>query len=651
MSATQILIVEDERLVATALQNELAQFGYGVVGIASTAKDAVDKAIAAKPDLVLMDINLKGNSDGIDAALEIHKRCGIPVVYLSAFSDPQTVARASQTGAFGYLLKPYEEQELRTTIEIVLAKHRAEKELDEARRWLAAIHAGIDDAILAVDPEMRIRFINPAAQTLVGVRREDATGMHLKDFCRLQDSEGQFSIDRLAFRAIGEGRPVELPSGLSAVSTDKHQTPVEGSFSAIHDSRGEFLGMALTLRNISARLEIERLRHHEEERMRRVQKMDAVSRVVGGLSQHLNNLLTVILGNTSLALATLPEESESWASFHEVESAAQTASQIVQRMILFSTLPGRPSSQIQPSDPNELVAMFSESARYQLDDRISVDFAPQAGAWQIAVDELLFGQALLELAMNAQDAMPTAGQLKLALENVTRTKSALSSHPGGYAGQFVRLRVSDNGCGIKSALRDQIFEPCVTTKTTGTAVGLGLSLVRAIMEQHHGWIEFDSQASSGTQFDLYFPRYGAESAAPRKARSSEPSSESTPAILLADADPLVRDVGRRILESEGYKVLLAEDGAQAVAIYQREPDRIDLAILDLNLPRLSAYAVLERFVEMNPSVKVLFSGGYLMEDLTGSQGQTLGVITKPYHQSELVEMVRRSLSTASILVT
>jgi PAS domain S-box-containing protein len=374
MSATQILIVEDERLVATALQNELAQFGYSVVGIASAAKDALDRAVASKPDLVLMDINLKGNSDGIDAALDIHNRCGIPVVYLSAFSDPQTVARASKTGAFGYLLKPYEEQELRTTIEIVLAKHRAERELDEARRWLAAIHSGIDDAILAVDPEMRVRLLNPAAQTLVGLRQEDTLGMRLQDVCRLQDSTGQFSIDRLAFRAIGEARPVELPGMISVVSSDNHQTPVEGSFSAIHDSRGEFLGMVLTLRSISARLEIEILRRQEEERVLRVQKMDAVSRVVGGLSQHLNNLLTVILGNTSLALAALPDEAESWTSFHEVESAAQTASQIVQRMILFSTLSGRPFSPMQPSDPNELVAVFAASAKYQLDDRISVDF-------------------------------------------------------------------------------------------------------------------------------------------------------------------------------------------------------------------------------------------------------------------------------------
>jgi CheY-like chemotaxis protein len=253
--------------------------------------------------------------------------------------------------------------------------------------------------------------------------------------------------------------------------------------------------------------------------------------------------------------------------------------------------------------------------------------------------------------MNAQDAMQGAGQLKLELENVTFARSKLSSHSGEYPGQFVHVRVSDTGCGINSALREQIFEPCFTTKEESAAVGLGLALVRAIMEQHHGWIECNSRVKSGTQFDLYFPRYGAEFGAPMKATSRQKRSGATPTILLADADPMVRDVGQRILEAEGYDTLLAEDGAQAVAIYQRDHERIDLAILDLSLPRLSAYAVLERFVEINPAAQVLFSGGYLMEDLTGSHGHTLGVITKPYRQSELVQIVRRALSRVLAVAT
>ncbi len=647
MSASQILVVEDERLVATALQNELAQFGYGVVGIASSANEAVEKAIERKPDLVLMDINLKGNADGIDAAQKIHDRCGIPVVYLSAFSDPTTVARASETGAFGYLLKPYEEQELRTTIEMAIAKHRAEHQLEETRRWLAAIHNGINDAVITVDPEMRIRFINTATETLTGWRKADAVGAPLTTVCHLVAANGPLALDDMARQVVWDVRTVELPATTWIISKDNRETPVEGALSAIHDSRREFLGMVLTLRNISARLELERLHRQDEEQARRAQKMDAVSRLAGGLAQHLNNLLTVILGNTSLALTAALEEAESRAVLQRVEVAAQRAAVLVQRLLMFSALSGRPANQLQPTDLNDLVAKCLKDIEHQLHARISLDYKPAGSIWKVAADELLLGQALLELAQNAQDAMPEGGQLKLEIENVAFTQADLSNHPDGFVGEFVRLRVSDTGRGMKPAIRARIFEPCFTTKEIGAAAGLGLALVHAVAEQHHGWIECDSHANSGTRFDLYFPRYGVEAIAPLTSAIQKQPAGSPPTILLADADPMVRDVGRRILQAEGYRVLLAEDGSQAVAIYQQE--RIDLAILDLNMPRLSAYAVLERFVDLNPGAKVLFSGGYLTEDLTGDEGHTLGVITKPYRQTELVEMVRRALSHAPTL--
>jgi two-component system, cell cycle sensor histidine kinase and response regulator CckA len=649
MSATQILVVEDERLVATALQNELGQFGYGVSGIASSATEAVEKALAGKPDLILMDIGLKGTGDGIDAAQKIHDRCGIPVVYLSAYSDPATVARASETGAFGYLLKPYEEQELRTTIEIALAKHRAEQQLEETRRWLAAIHNAIDDAVIATDAQQNIRFINSAAQTLTGWRKEDVVGLPLRAVCRLVETSGPIVLDEMAARVVRTGRTLELPAAIQVVSQDNRETPVEGALSAIRDSRGELLGIVLAFRNISVRLELELLRRQDEERARRLQKLDAISRLAGGLSQHLNNLLTVILGDTSLALTATSESTESWASLKQVEVAAQRAAQIVQRMMLFSTLSGRPANQFHPADPNQLITKCLKSVGAHLDDRVSLKFTPADGIWKIAADEQLLGQSLLELALNSQDAMPEGGRLNLELQNVQISPPDLSNHPRRYLGDFVRLRVSDTGPGMPQAIRAHLFEPGFTTKEVGTAAGLGLALVHAVVEQHHGWIECQSQADSGMQFDLYFPRYGAELAATSNSGVQQQPVDDTPTLLLADADPMVRDVGRRILEAEGYRVLLAEDGLQAVAIYQQAQQRIDLAILDLNLPRLSAYAVLERLVEMNPIAQALFSGGYHTEDLTEGQGHTLGVITKPYRPTDLVEMVRRALSHASMV--
>jgi signal transduction histidine kinase len=375
MPTTQILVVEDEGLVATALQSELEQFGYTVSGIAGSGNEAVRQAVEGRPDLVLMDIHLQGEVDGVEAARQIQARCGVPVVYLSAFSDDETVARAADTNAFGYLLKPYEERELHTTIEMAIAKHRAE----QAR-----------------------------------------------------------------------------------------------------------------------------------ERARRAQKMEAASRLAGGLAQHLNQLLTAILGNTSLALTVTPTEAESQPMLEQIERAAQRATELVQRLLMFSSLSGRPLAQLQRVDLGELIPTCLRGIQPHLDDRIVVRFKSGPNPWPVAADELLLGQALLELAMNAQDAMPHGGRLSVEIENMVLSESDLANHPQGRSGEFVRVRVSDTGRGMKPTVRSQIFEPCFTTKETGQASGLGLALVFAAIEQQHGWIECQSQVNRGTQLDLFLPRYGGD---------------------------------------------------------------------------------------------------------------------------------------------
>src|SRR6185295_8492215 len=168
----------------------LEHFGYTVSGIAGSGSEAVVKAVETRPDIVLMDIHLQGRMDGIEAGREIRDRCGIPVVYLSAFSDAATVARASDTEAFGYLLKPYEERELQTTIEMTLAKHRAEQRLEESERWLAAIHNGIDDAVIATDPENCVHSMNVAGEALTGWSMETAIGAPVAVVCQLVDERG-----------------------------------------------------------------------------------------------------------------------------------------------------------------------------------------------------------------------------------------------------------------------------------------------------------------------------------------------------------------------------------------------------------------------------------------------------------------------------
>jgi two-component system, cell cycle sensor histidine kinase and response regulator CckA len=649
MSATQILVVEDERLVARALQTELEQFGYKVSGIASSATEAMEQAEGSRPDLVLMDIHLKGEADGIEAAQKIQSRCGIPVIYLSAFSDAQTVARASETNAFGYLIKPYEERELHTTIEMALAKHRAERRLEEAERWLAAIHNGINDAVIATDPDNNIHSLNFAAEALTGWPMEDAIGAPVTAVCNLLDAGGRIVHEDFVDRAVLESRTLELPDTTRLISREGGEAPVEGSLSPIYDSRGEFLGTVLVLRNIAARLELERLRRQTEERARRAQKIRAVGRVAGGLSHHLSDMLTVILGNTSLVLADASNDAAQASSrrlLQDVELAAQKASELVQRLRMFSRFAGGAIETMRQLDLNQFISGCISEIKPLLNSRIQVKFVRCADLWPVHADESLLGQAILELAANAQEAMRQGGQLTLELANVALTEADIASHPDGRPGDFVRLRVSDTGRGIRAAAREQLFEPFVNDTASNKGRGLGMAIVFAVAEQHHGWVECHSHAGRGARFDLYLPRHGAE---PSAEAATPPSPDARkprgaqPTILLADGDPLVRDVGRRILEGEGYRVLLAEDGGQAISAYREEKERIDLAILDLNMPRLTAYVVLERLLAIDPDARVLFSGGYFTEDQMAGEGHTLGVIAKPFSQDELIAAVRRAL--------
>jgi CheY-like chemotaxis protein len=218
-------------------------------------------------------------------------------------------------------------------------------------------------------------------------------------------------------------------------------------------------------------------------------------------------------------------------------------------------------------------------------------------------------------------------------------------HLDARPGEFVRLRVSDTGEGISPDILPRIFEPFFTTKVPGKGTGLGLAMVFGIVKQHQGWIDCTSKVNEGACFDIYLPCWrpatGSQTHAQDPANSPRHGHET---ILLADDEPMIRSLSRAILESYGYKVVLAEDGLQAVNIYEREKDRIDLVILDLTMPELSGRDALRRLAGIDPQVPVLFASGYSAENITGLQhGHILGFIAKPYQPEELARTVRLAL--------
>jgi PAS domain S-box-containing protein len=248
MAAASILLVEDERIVARNLQNELTSMGYKVSAIASSGEEALKKIEETWPDLVLMDIVLKGDMDGVELTEEIRDRYGIPVVYLTAYADDATLRRAKITEPYGYLLKPYAERELHTTIELALFKHKMQGISHEMRHWLSAIIRSIGDGVIVTDAKGCVRITNPAAEKLIGWSDEDAFGRPLHEIFHLIDRNTRMVLDNPIGRAVRERRPVQVARHAALVTPEGREILIEGNIAPIADEAGTLAGSVLIFR-------------------------------------------------------------------------------------------------------------------------------------------------------------------------------------------------------------------------------------------------------------------------------------------------------------------------------------------------------------------------------------------------------------------
>ncbi|MEE8373765.1 MAG: PAS domain S-box protein [Dehalococcoidia bacterium] len=252
MTKAQILIVEDEGIVAEEIRGKLAALRYGVPAIAVSGEEALEKAEELQPDLVLMDIKLKGDMDGVEAAEKIHDRLDIPVVYLTAFANDATLQRAKKTGPFGYIIKPFEDRDLHTSIEMALHKHEMEKRLRESEQWLAATLKSIGDAVIATDARGRVVLLNHVAEALVGHMQEDALGKDLNGVFKAIDIKTHKVVQDLAAKVIGDGDSIEL-SHHAVVAGDGTEIPIDDSAAPIRDDRGNIIGVVLVFRDVTER--------------------------------------------------------------------------------------------------------------------------------------------------------------------------------------------------------------------------------------------------------------------------------------------------------------------------------------------------------------------------------------------------------------
>ncbi len=402
------------------------------------------------------------------------------------------------------------------------------------------------------------------------------------------------------------------------------------------DSQGQICGLVGIGRDITEHKLL-------EEQFRQSQKMEAFGQLAGGVAHDFNNLLTVILGNVALLQFEESPQPDQAAGLVEIAKAAERAANLTRQLLTFSR---RQLFQPKPLDLNEVVANTSKMLQRLIGEHISLEthFAP--GGAPVMADRIMMEQILINLAVNSRDAMPKGGRLIIQTAAISISEADAQANPKARPGAFIRLKVTDTGCGIAPKEMERIFEPFFTTKEVGKGTGLGLATVFGIVVQHRGWIEVESKLNAGAAFHIFLPCLAESKKSQTEFTRAPEVRGGNETILLVEDEAPVRSLARTLLERKGYHVIEADSGLSALEIWQQHRDTIDLLLTDMVMPEgVSGSELAERLCSEKPGLKVVYCSGYTDEMLGENSPlrDNPNFMEKPFDSNKLLKQVRDCL--------
>lgn len=641
MTATRILIIEDEILVARDLEQQLTALGYQAVGIAATGARALQLVAESQPHLILMDIRLQGALDGIATAEQIRQRHLLPVIYLTAHADSATAARARVSEPFGYILKPFEERELRTIIEMALYKHEAERKLRASERRFATTLRSIGDAVIATDEQGYITYMNPTAEELTGWSLAAAQGQPLANIFQIISETTRQPAPSPAKRVLQEGIVVGLANHTLLITRDGRELPIDDSAAPILDDQGNCTGVVLVFRDITERrLAEERLRASEQQ-VRQVQKMEAIGQLAAGIAHDFNNMLTVINGYSSLLLSS-KEPGPNWQKYVErIETAGKRAEALTRQLLTFSR---RQMVQSRILSLNQIVMNMEQMFSRLLGEHIQIITVLDPTLAPVRADAGQIEQVLMNLAVNARDAMPDGGAITLQTSNLILTREQTLGLPDLQPGLYAVLTVQDTGCGMTEQVKAHLFEPFFTTKERDKGTGLGLATVYGIIKQSNGYIAVKSEVDQGAAFTIYLPAVHGQATDTEQVLHSAALPQGGETVLLVEDEDAVRNFTNEVLRTCGYSVLQAANVPEALRISATYSGPLHLLLTDIVMPEMNGWALAEQIAGQR-QMKILYMSGYTDSVHLGAQakGGKIQLLLKPFTPNALAQKVRTLL--------
>lgn len=499
MSNATILVVEDENIVAKDIQISLRKLGYAVPAIATSGRSAIEKAAEFSPDLVLMDIHLKGDMDGVEAGKELHARFNVPVIYLTAYSDENTLERAKLTEAVGYLLKPFKARELHTMIQMALSKHRMERKLKEHEQWLAAVLKSIGDAVIATDIKGVVTFMNPVAEIMTGWSQEHALGRDSTEVFPIVDDQTRTVIENSVNEVLQYGKTAcIIPEQRLLINRNGKEIPITKCAAPIQGDTGDVTGVVLAFQDITQRQRAEAEIHKALAKEKELNELK--SHFISTTSHEFRTPLSSILSSAELLehYSYKWEENKKIEHLHRIQNSAESMTQLLEDVLLVNQVEaGKLEFKPVPLNLIQFCHDLAEEMQLIAEGKHTINFISQGECKSdVCFDEKLLRHILTNLLSNALKYSPvgTIVHFNLICDQ-----------------QVAIFCIKDNGIGIPTSDQAQLFQSFYRASNVGTTsgTGLGLTIVKQSVDLHGGEITFTSEVGVGTTFIVTIPlHYG-----------------------------------------------------------------------------------------------------------------------------------------------